>query len=254
MLLKQKLFNRLMLAFLVYSITVSAENSPEFTQSESVEQSDNPLGPSAINRFASNWPKFDEVIDGQHIVIPYYDPEVSDVPWQRKKFDLDAFAGLEKILAELVDDVLVKRKAVIHLTVYPFKFYHYVRERKAASAELIKQGVGKSMGDDFVKDTLGILRSLSKYPEPKAENGAEPKKSKEEKRLEAKRISEGLKEFMDLFRKIIFVSKVGKYLDWQNMMIDEKPVAQVLSPFYNYFKKNNPGTLWVMNKVMAFLN
>lgn len=202
---------------------------------------------------SSSWPTFEGEVDGHFISVPYYDPTVTEAPPERKKFDLDAYSGLERILVELVDDLLVKRKGAFQLTLYPFKFYNFITKTKAASAELIKQGVGKHMGDDFVKDALVILKDMHKYPD--LEGKAQAKlKSKEEKRAEAKQISDDFRKFLNLFRLVIEASPVGKYLDWQKMTIDGKPVAQESARYYNYFENNGySGALWVMNGVIGLL-
>lgn len=199
----------------------------------------------------SSWPTFEGEVDGHFISVPYFDSTLTEIPPERKKFDLEAYSGLETILVELVDDLLVKRKGVFQLTLYPFKFYNFIKKTKALSDELIKEGVGKKMG--FVKDALVILRDIHKYPDPEGKIQAKLK-SKDEKRSEAKQTSDDFRKFLNLFRLVIEASPVGKYLDWQKMTIDGKPVAQESARYYNYFENNGySGALWVMNGVVGLL-
>lgn len=199
------------------------------------------------------FPTFDGMVDGHHIVVPYYDPDCPDVPKERKDFDLKAFAGMDAILNDLVTDLLVKRKPAYKFVTYPFTFYDYVTKRKAESAELIRRGFGKQMGDDFVKDALGILRDVHKYSDPDAFDKKE--KSKEERREEAKQIAQDFSKFFNLFKGTVEQSPVGKYLDWSKMTIDGEPVAKEAAKFYNYFNNNGyKNAIYVMNGVVGLLS
>lgn len=198
------------------------------------------------------FPTFDAMINGRHVVVPYYDPDCPDMPKERREFDQKAFAGLEQILNELITDLLIKKKPIYRLTSYPFKLYSFVTKTKAESAELINRGFGKKMGDDFVRDALIILKDLKKYPDPVGK--ANSKMTKEEKDEEARQLAKEFRSFLDIFKQTVEQSPVGKYLDWSKMTIDGAPVAKESARYYNYFENNGyKQALFIMNGVIGLL-
>lgn len=197
----------------------------------------------------------DEIINGKHIVVPYYEDGVTQYSIEQRQLSLNTWSNLEKLIVGAVKHILVDKKSYITLSGMPLKLYSLMKNSFSNEKELIRAGKAHKEKDTWFPDCLETYQDVKSTSKKASVKEHFDKELSNMSRVEQeKKIYEDFERFMSIFGKIIEHSPVGTYLEWRSLTIDGVPVSLEAAYYYRYFKDNGfSNALWLTDQAVGRL-